>query len=231
MKSTRVLVANSPRLMPELVVETISDQSDIEVVGDISEESGIESAVAKTQPDFLIVALNRGDRLSDSCQAVLQHHPKVGSSGSRRIATALFFIGLLCVSNPTRLRRPKPACSTHYGEFLNLLPDFNDSVEKKQTAHPSLRSGECAYHQVLIFTLAVVLCGVAVARNQRSATAVSSELGQENMSLVAASAADIKAVLVKTARLMVELKAWVSTPNERRDDSPRPGWLGNVDIG
>ncbi len=38
----------------------------------------------------------------------------------------------------------------------------------------------------------------------------SSELGQENMSLVAASPADIKTVLVKDAGLMVELKRWVA---------------------
>ena len=40
--------------------------------------------------------------------------------------------------------------------------------------------------------------------------AAPSELSHENMSLVAASAADVKAVLVKDAGLMVELKRWVA---------------------
>jgi len=55
------------------------------------------------------------------------------------------------------------------------------------------------------------LCGVAAnAQNQRPTPVVPSELAQENMSIVAASPADIKTVLVKDAGLMVELKRWVA---------------------
>ena len=61
---------------------------------------------------------------------------------------------------------------------------------------------------VLCFALA--LCCTARAQDRRRAPMPSSELGQENMNLVAASAADIKAVLVKDAGLMVELKRWVA---------------------
>jgi DNA-binding NarL/FixJ family response regulator len=75
MKSIRVLIANRPRLMRELVMATISDQPDIEIVGEIQEESGIESAVDQTQPDFLIVALEKSNRLPEVCQSILQHHP------------------------------------------------------------------------------------------------------------------------------------------------------------
>jgi hypothetical protein len=82
--------------------------------------------------------------------------------------------------------------------------------KKNGKARPSLSSCEWASRLGLIFTLALLLCGIAKAQNQRPASAVSSELGQDNMSLVAASAADIEAVLVKDAGLMVELKAWVA---------------------
>ena len=75
MKSIRVLVANRPRLMRELVIATISDQPDIEIVGEVQEESEINKVVAETQPDFLIVALERRDRLPDFCQAILRNHP------------------------------------------------------------------------------------------------------------------------------------------------------------
>ena len=75
MKSIRVLIANRPRLMRELVMATISDQPDIKIVGEIEEEAGIESAVDKTQPDFLIVALEKSHRLPEVCQSILQHHP------------------------------------------------------------------------------------------------------------------------------------------------------------
>ncbi|HXQ33319.1 MAG TPA: hypothetical protein VN843_04790, partial [Anaerolineales bacterium] len=50
MKPIRVLVANRPRLIRELVMATIADQPDIEIVGEIQQESEIESAVDKTNP-------------------------------------------------------------------------------------------------------------------------------------------------------------------------------------
>jgi polysaccharide biosynthesis/export protein len=58
--------------------------------------------------------------------------------------------------------------------------------------------------------LALVWSLSAGAQNQRPATQSSSDLGRENMSLVAASAADLKAVLAKDVGLMVELKRWVA---------------------
>lgn len=75
MKSVRVLVANRPRLMRELVLATVSDQEGIEIVGEIQSEEQIESAVAEMHPDFLIVALDKENRLPDPCVTVLQKHP------------------------------------------------------------------------------------------------------------------------------------------------------------
>jgi DNA-binding NarL/FixJ family response regulator len=63
--------------MRELILATISDQEGIEIVGEIQEEDQIEGAVAQTQPDFLIVALDRGNRLPDACMTVLQNHPNL----------------------------------------------------------------------------------------------------------------------------------------------------------
>lgn len=77
MKPIRVLVANRPRLMRELVTATIADQPDIEVIAEIEDESGVENAVDQTQPDFLIVALDRHDRLPEFCQSILQKHPQI----------------------------------------------------------------------------------------------------------------------------------------------------------
>lgn len=59
MKPIRALVASRPRLTRELVMATISDQPDIEIVGEILDQSEVSSAVDRTQPDFLIVALDR----------------------------------------------------------------------------------------------------------------------------------------------------------------------------
>ena len=77
MMSVRVLVANRPRLMRELILATVSDQEGIEIVGEIEDERQIESAVAETQPDFLIVALDGLNRLPDACITVLQNRPSL----------------------------------------------------------------------------------------------------------------------------------------------------------
>jgi polysaccharide export outer membrane protein len=63
-----------------------------------------------------------------------------------------------------------------------------------------------------VSVLSLILFGQTVvqAQDQRPLPTPPSELSHENMSLVAASAADIKAVLVKDPGLMVELKRWVA---------------------
>ncbi len=63
---------------------------------------------------------------------------------------------------------------------------------------------------VSVVLLMLLGCTVVYGQDQRPAAAAPSELSHENMSLVAASAADVKAVLVKDAGLMVELKRWVA---------------------
>jgi DNA-binding NarL/FixJ family response regulator len=77
MSPIRVLVANEPRLMRELVMATISDQTDIEIVGEVLEKSEIASAVETTQPDFLIIALDRSRRLPSYCELILRDHPHI----------------------------------------------------------------------------------------------------------------------------------------------------------
>ena len=96
MKPIRVLVANRPRLMRELVIATISDQPDIEIVGEVQEESGIGSAVDQTQPDFLIVTQDRHDRLPDFCESILRSHPQIRviAIASDRNSTVFFWASL-----------------------------------------------------------------------------------------------------------------------------------------
>ena len=59
MSPIRVLVANQPRLMRESPMATIGDQPDIEIVGEVEDESDIVEAVERSHPDFLIIALGR----------------------------------------------------------------------------------------------------------------------------------------------------------------------------
>jgi polysaccharide export outer membrane protein len=53
-------------------------------------------------------------------------------------------------------------------------------------------------------------CGATFAQSQRPTPLPSSELGRDNLSRVAASATELKAVLLKDAGLLVELKRWVA---------------------
>jgi D-glycero-alpha-D-manno-heptose-7-phosphate kinase len=58
-KRVRVLVANRPRLMRELVMATIADQPDIELVGEVIDEAELAEVVEQVQPDVLILAINK----------------------------------------------------------------------------------------------------------------------------------------------------------------------------
>ena len=53
-------------------------------------------------------------------------------------------------------------------------------------------------------------CGATLAQNQRPAPTIGSELGRDNLSRVAASATELKSVLLTEVGLMVELKRWVA---------------------
>ncbi len=76
-KNIRVLVANHPRLIRELVLATISDQVDIEVVGEVQHEADILASVDQQRPDFLIVALDHPQARPAVCDAVLARFPNM----------------------------------------------------------------------------------------------------------------------------------------------------------
>jgi DNA-binding NarL/FixJ family response regulator len=73
----RVLVANRPRLMRELVLATISDQPDIEVIGEIKDDAEIASAVAEAHPDVVIVALGKLDERPALCADLMGQFPQL----------------------------------------------------------------------------------------------------------------------------------------------------------
>lgn len=75
MGKIRVLIANRPRLMRELVLATISDQPDIEVTGEIKNDSDIARVVEESRPDFVIVALDRPDSHNSLCEDLLLRYP------------------------------------------------------------------------------------------------------------------------------------------------------------
>jgi DNA-binding NarL/FixJ family response regulator len=75
LKKIRVVVANRPRLMRELVLATISDQPDIEIVGEALDEAAILDSIEQLQPDFLVVSLDETDERPAICDFVLERFP------------------------------------------------------------------------------------------------------------------------------------------------------------
>jgi hypothetical protein len=73
----KVLVANRPRLMRELVMATISDQPDIEVVGVLEDEKSILPMVQQSHPEFLIIALDDSDERPQICDVLLDCFPRM----------------------------------------------------------------------------------------------------------------------------------------------------------
>ncbi|HKT11373.1 MAG TPA: hypothetical protein VJW77_06055 [Terriglobia bacterium] len=76
-RNIRVLVANRPRLIRELLLATIADQPDIEVVGEVQNEADILGAVEEEQPDFLIVALDNPLSRPAVCDILLEKFPSM----------------------------------------------------------------------------------------------------------------------------------------------------------
>src|SRR5258707_6743089 len=76
-KAIRVLVANRPRLMREVILATFADQPDIEIVGEVTEESEISESVKRTLPNFVVIALDQPGIRPRICDDLLREHPGV----------------------------------------------------------------------------------------------------------------------------------------------------------
>ena len=77
MQKIRVLVANRPRLMRDLVLATIGEQPDIEVVGETKDEAEITELVERLRPDYLIVALDEPEIRPGLCGFLLGRYPQM----------------------------------------------------------------------------------------------------------------------------------------------------------
>lgn len=77
MKRVRVLVANRPRLMREMVMATIADQPDIEIVGEVVKEDDLNEIVEQTLPDVLILTLEEPEKPLGQCGFLLGRYPRM----------------------------------------------------------------------------------------------------------------------------------------------------------
>jgi AmiR/NasT family two-component response regulator len=76
-KRVRVLVANGPRLMREVVLAVLADQPDIEVIGEIQDESQLAIAIEEARPDVLIIALDDSDKRAARCGFLVGRYPQM----------------------------------------------------------------------------------------------------------------------------------------------------------
>ncbi len=76
-RAIRVLVANRPRLMRELILTTFSDQPDIEIVGEIADEADIPASVERTNPDVIVITQDKLGERPSICDAMLRQRPNM----------------------------------------------------------------------------------------------------------------------------------------------------------
>lgn len=77
MKRVRVLIANRPRLMRELLMAVISDQPDIEVVGEVADGNDLTETVEQVQPDVLILGMDEPEKRLGQCGFLLGRYPQM----------------------------------------------------------------------------------------------------------------------------------------------------------
>jgi chemotaxis response regulator CheB len=73
----RVLVANRPLVMREAIVAVVSEQPDIEVVGEVPEEANLAESVERLRPDVLVIALEERKGLADQIGFFLGRYPEM----------------------------------------------------------------------------------------------------------------------------------------------------------
>jgi len=93
-KTIRVLIANRPRLMRDLVLATIGGREGIEVVGEVEDERDIRQQVENTRPHCLIIALDQPDQRPALCDDLLRDFPemKILAVSASHNSSALFWV-------------------------------------------------------------------------------------------------------------------------------------------
>jgi chemotaxis response regulator CheB len=76
-RSIRILVANRPKLMRELILATLADEPGMVVVGEVSDEAEIHDRVHETSPDLLVIALDEPAKRPDICDTLLRNYPRL----------------------------------------------------------------------------------------------------------------------------------------------------------
>jgi AmiR/NasT family two-component response regulator len=63
--------------MREMVIATLSDQTDIEIVGEVTKDEDLNDVVEQTQPDVLILSLQEPEEPLGQCGFLLGRYPRM----------------------------------------------------------------------------------------------------------------------------------------------------------
>jgi len=74
-KKTRILVANRPKVMREVVLAALAEEPGVEIVGEVADEKDILAQVQATTPDLLLIALDENEQRPAICDRVLREFP------------------------------------------------------------------------------------------------------------------------------------------------------------
>jgi hypothetical protein len=87
--------------MRDLVMATISDQPDIDIVGVVEEEASILGTVEQVRPDYLIIALDRSEDRPHICDVLLDRYPhlRILALAVERNSTMFYWANLDIRSN------------------------------------------------------------------------------------------------------------------------------------
>ena len=111
-KPIRVLVANRPRLTRETILTTFADQPDIEIVGEVADESEISESVKKTLPHFVVIALDQPGRRPPICDQLLRDYPEVRIIAVARANNCIVYYWTSLDIHSSDIERLKMACCT-----------------------------------------------------------------------------------------------------------------------
>lgn len=101
MQKIKVVVANRPRLMRDLVLATISDQPDIEIVAVSDDEAALLEILERERPEFLIISLTQSDDRPRICDELLERFPhlRVLALAAERDSSIFYWVSLDIRSN------------------------------------------------------------------------------------------------------------------------------------
>lgn len=76
-RTFRILVANKPKLMRELLLESLAEQPWIEIVGEVADEADIPDHVQKSSPDLLVLTEEQRGKRPDICDTLFRQFPEL----------------------------------------------------------------------------------------------------------------------------------------------------------